>query len=88
VREKPTTEAKALPANPPPAEFNMNDAFKFDVPLDGGGMGMINEPRGWHAPWQLPGLRRAAAPADLGWPASPPPVMTNRRFSRSSVAAR
>jgi FtsP/CotA-like multicopper oxidase with cupredoxin domain len=88
VREKPINEPKALPANPIPADFNMDDAFKFDVPLDGDGKGMmIGRMAGMR-----PGSSRATAcrrsSGSGRWPASPPPVMTDRQCSRSSAAAR
>lgn len=55
VREKPITEPKPLPANPIPAEFNMDNAFKFEVPLDGGGMGMMMGRMGGMRPGSFPG---------------------------------
>jgi FtsP/CotA-like multicopper oxidase with cupredoxin domain len=41
LREKPLAEPKALPDNPIPAKFDIPNAFKLEVPLDGGGMGMM-----------------------------------------------
>jgi len=41
MREKPLPEPKPLPDNPLPAKFDFANALKIDVPLDGGGMGMM-----------------------------------------------
>ena len=41
LRAKPLPEPKPLPDNPPPAKFDLANAFKLDVPLDGGGMAMM-----------------------------------------------
>ena len=41
LREQPLAEPKPLPANPLPAKLDMAGALKLDVPLDGGGMGMM-----------------------------------------------
>ena len=70
LRAKPLPEPKPLPANPLPAKLDLANAFKLDVPLDGGGMAMMM--RGMarhgrrHGPGPLPGLRRPAAAAHLG----------------------
>ncbi len=41
LREKPLAEPKPLPNNPIPGKLDMANAFKLNVPLDGGGMGMM-----------------------------------------------
>ena len=41
MREKPLPEPKPLPDNPLPAKLDIANALKIDVPLDGGGMGMM-----------------------------------------------
>ena len=41
MRERPLPEPKALPDNPLPAKLEIANALKIDVPLDGGGMGMM-----------------------------------------------
>jgi FtsP/CotA-like multicopper oxidase with cupredoxin domain len=41
VRPAPLPEPQPLPANPLPAKFDLANAFKLDVPLDGGGMAMM-----------------------------------------------
>jgi FtsP/CotA-like multicopper oxidase with cupredoxin domain len=40
-REKPLPEPKQLPDNPIPAKLDVANALKLDVPLDGGGMGIM-----------------------------------------------
>jgi FtsP/CotA-like multicopper oxidase with cupredoxin domain len=46
LREKPLPEPNPLPDNPIPAKLDVANAFKLDVPLDGGGMGMMMMGRG------------------------------------------
>jgi FtsP/CotA-like multicopper oxidase with cupredoxin domain len=41
LRDKPLGEPKPLPDNPLPAQLNVAKALKLDMPLDGGGMGMM-----------------------------------------------
>lgn len=41
MREKPLAEPKPLPDNPLPAKLNEAEALTLNVPLDGGGMGMM-----------------------------------------------
>jgi FtsP/CotA-like multicopper oxidase with cupredoxin domain len=41
LRDKPLPEPQPLPANPLPAKFDITNALKVDVPLDGGGMAMM-----------------------------------------------
>jgi len=41
LRPAPLAEPAPLPANPLPAKFDLANAFKLDVPLDGGGMAMM-----------------------------------------------
>ena len=41
LREKPLAEPKPLANNPLPVRVDLANAFKLDVPLDGGGMGMM-----------------------------------------------
>jgi FtsP/CotA-like multicopper oxidase with cupredoxin domain len=46
LRDKPLGEPKPLPDNPIPAKLDVANALKVDVPLDGGGMGMMMMGRG------------------------------------------
>jgi FtsP/CotA-like multicopper oxidase with cupredoxin domain len=46
LRDKPLPEPKPLPDNPLPAKLDVANALKLDVPLDGGGMGMMMMGRG------------------------------------------
>ncbi len=41
LRAKPMPEPKPLPDNPLPVKLDLANAFKLDVPLDGGGMAMM-----------------------------------------------
>jgi FtsP/CotA-like multicopper oxidase with cupredoxin domain len=41
LRDQPLGEPKPLPDNPLPAKLDIANALKLDVPLDGGGMGMM-----------------------------------------------
>ncbi len=41
LRDKPLGEPQPLPDNPIPAKLDVANALKLDVPLDGGGMGMM-----------------------------------------------
>ena len=97
LRDKPLAEPKPLPDNPVPAKFDIANALKLDVPLDGGGMGMMMG-RGmggmggaaWVAAWaaalsKAMACRRSSASGRS--PACPRPAMTDRRCSRSRAAA-
>jgi FtsP/CotA-like multicopper oxidase with cupredoxin domain len=41
LRDKPLADPRQLPDNPLPTHLDFNNALKLDVPLDGGGMGMM-----------------------------------------------
>ncbi len=41
IRPEPLPEPQPLPANPLPVKFDLANALKLDVPLDGGGMAMM-----------------------------------------------
>ena len=41
IRNKPLKEPEPLPDNPLPANLDLANALQIDVPLDGGGMGMM-----------------------------------------------
>ena len=55
VRAKPLDEPKPLPDNPTPAKFDIPKAFKLDVPLDGGGMGVMMSRMGGMGPGSFQG---------------------------------
>ena len=55
MRPAPLPEPTPLPANPLPARFDLANAFKLDVPLDGGGMAMMMGGRGGMGPGNFQG---------------------------------